>query len=282
MSNTESVFYVLSFRVGVMFKVNNLIENPNVKVVSEMGPVRIIEHQRNMNVSNLGMMSTLYYFSKMNIHYRQALITLENSSFIISSGAMQWMLGDVSLSSNVKGAADYISKIVSGKVTGEAAIKPLYYGTGLLMLEPTLKPMFMLRVDEWGGIMLNDGAFLGCEGTVNLKVKREKSISTAMTSGQGFFHLSCEGEGVVLLESPVPVEHLIEVELQDDALRVDGDLAVAWSSSLQFTTEFATQKADKQRSGAFGFLKNAVESNTTGEGLVNAFRGTGKVLLAVV
>ncbi|MDO5295603.1 MAG: AIM24 family protein [bacterium] len=265
-----------------MYKVNNLIENPNVKVISELGPVRIIEHQRNMNVSNLSSMSTLYYFSKMNIHYRQALITLNQSSFMISSGAMQWMLGDVSLSSNVKGAADYISKIVSGKMTGESAIKPLYYGTGLLMLEPTLKPMFMLRVEEWGGIMLNDGAFLGCEGSVTLRVKTEKSLGTAMTSGQGFFHLSCEGEGVVLLESPVPIEHLVEVELQDDALRVDGNFAVAWSSSLQFTSEFATKKAEKTNSGAFGFLKNAIESNTTGEGLVNAFRGTGKVLLAVV
>ena len=45
-------------------------------------------------------------------------------------------------------------------------------------------------------------------------------------------------------------------------------MAIAWSGSLEFTVE---------RSG-----KTLVGSAASGEGLVNVYRGTGKVLLAPV
>lgn len=51
-------------------------------------------------------------------------------------------------------------------------------------------------------------------------------------------------------------------------LKVDGNMAIAWSGSLNFTVE---------RSG-----KSLVGSAASGEGLVNVYRGTGKVLLAPV
>ena len=50
--------------------------------------------------------------------------------------------------------------------------------------------------------------------------------------------------------------------------QVDGNMAIAWSGSLNFTVE---------RSG-----KSLIGSAASGEGLVNVYRGTGKVLLAPV
>ena len=76
------------------------------------------------------------------------------------------------------------------------------------------------------------------------------------------------GNGVLCLESPSPKEELIEVTLQDDVLKVDGNMAIAWSGTLDFTVE---------RSG-----KTLLGSAASGEGLVNVYRGTGKVLLAPV
>lgn len=70
------------------------------------------------------------------------------------------------------------------------------------------------------------------------------------------------------MESLSPQEELIEVYLDNDVLKIDGNMAVAWSSGLSFTTE---------RSG-----KTIVGSVVSGEGLVNVYRGTGKVLLAPV
>ena len=54
----------------------------------------------------------------------------------------------------------------------------------------------------------------------------------------------------------------------NDVLKVDGNMAIAWSGSLDFTVE---------RSG-----KTLLGSAASGEGLVNVYRGTGKVLLAPV
>ena len=71
--------------------------------------------------------------------------------------------------------------------------------------------------------------------------------------------------GAFCIESECPKEELIEITLQDDVLKVDGNYAFAWSGSLNFTVE---------RSG-----KSLIGSAASGEGLVNVYRGTGKVLM---
>ena len=80
--------------------------------------------------------------------------------------------------------------------------------------------------------------------------------------------MGIQGNGVVCLESDCPREELVEVYLENDVLKIDGNNAVAWSGSLEFTVE---------RSG-----KSLIGSAASGEGLVNVYRGTGRVLLAPV
>ena len=82
------------------------------------------------------------------------------------------------------------------------------------------------------------------------------------------FQLGIQGSGILALECHCPREELIEVVLQNDVLKVDGNFAIAWSGSLDFTVE---------RSG-----KSLIGSAASGEGLVNVYRGTGKVWLAPV
>ena len=94
------------------------------------------------------------------------------------------------------------------------------------------------------------------------------NLSSAVLGNEGLFNLSLSGNGFVALESPVPREELVEVELQNDVLRIDGNFAVAWSKGLNFTVEKST--------------KSLIGSAVSGEGLVNVYRGTGKVLMAPV
>ena len=68
------------------------------------------------------------------------------------------------------------------------------------------------------------------------------------------------------LESPVPMDELIIVSLQDDCLKIDGNMAIAWSGALDFTVEKST--------------KSLLGSAVSGEGFVNVYRGTGTVLMA--
>lgn len=160
-------------------------------------------------------------------------------------------------------------KAIRGKATGESAIKPEYTGDGTLVLEPTYKYILLEDVSDWNGsLILEDGLFLACDSNLTHKAVMRSNLSSAVAGGEGLFNLGLSGKGVVALECPCPREELIEINLQDDVLKIDGNMAIAWSGSLNFTVE---------RSG-----KTLIGSAASGEGLVNVFRGTGRVLMAPV
>jgi len=181
---------------------------------------------------------------------------------------MQWTSGSVTMVADVKGIGDFLGKALSSKVTKESAIKPRYKGNGLLMLEPTYKHILLEDVSNWGGMVLDDGLFLACESKVQQKVVARTNLSSAMLGNEGLFNLCLRGEGIAVLESPVPREELIEFELQNDEVRIDGNYAIAWSDTLDFRVE---------KSG-----KSLVGSAVSGEGLVNVYRGTGRILMAPI
>ena len=183
---------------------------------------------------------------------------------------MQWMGGDIQATTGVKGIGDLFGKALKGAVTKETAIKPEYVGNGYLVLEPTYKYILLKDISEWGssGMTIEDGMFLACDSHVQNKIVARKNVSSAVLGGEGFFNLSLHGTGTVALESNVPEEELIEIILEDDELKIDGNLAVCWSSDLDFTVERTT--------------KTLVGSAVSGEGLVNVYRGTGRVLMSPV
>ena len=156
--------------------------------------------------------------------------------------------------------------MVKGAVTGESAVKPQYQGQGIMMLEPTYKHIIMVDVAQWGSIVLDDGLFLACDSTVQHKVTARSNLSSAVLGGEGLFNTMLTGQGIAVLESPVPQQELIQFNLQDDVVKIDGNMAIAWSGSLEFTVE---------KSG-----KSLIGSAVSGEGLVNVYRGTGTILMA--
>ena len=138
----------------------------------------------------------------------------------------------------VKGVGDLFSKAVRGKVTGESAIKPEYTGTGILVTEPTYKHLLLVNLEDWNGsIVLDDGLFLACDSKLTHKAVMRSNFSSAVAGNEGLFNLGITGKGALCLESPVPLEELVEITLQDDVLKIDGNMAIAWSGSLDFTVE---------------------------------------------
>ena len=179
------------------------------------------------------------------------------------------MAGIATVTRGIKGVEDLLGKAVGGKVTGESAIKPEYTGDGIMVLEPTFKHILLLDVGEWNGsVVMDDGLFLACDARLRHKAVMRSNISSAAAGNEGLFNLGVAGEGVLCLESPCPKEELVEVTLKDDVIKLDGNMAVAWSGSLDFTVE---------RSG-----KSLIGSAVSGEGLVNVYRGTGKILFSPV
>ncbi len=251
-----------------MFKVNNFEDNNDVKIVEALGAFKVVEYQKDLSVNHLTA-QTAYYASKMNVRRRQVLCDVSLSNITVQAGAMQWMVGDVKATTGLKGLGDFIGKSFRGKLTNESAIKPEYTGNGKLVLEPTYKHILLIDVDDWNGsIVIEDGLFLACDAQLKHKAIMRSNLSSAALGGEGLFNLGLSGGGVVALESYVPREELIEIELSNDELKIDGNMAIAWSGSLEFTVE---------RSG-----KTLMGSAASGEGLVNVYRGTGKVLMAPV
>ena len=251
-----------------MFQVKNFTDNDDVKILDQKGAFTVLEYQRDLSVTP-GSAITAYYCSQMNVRKRQVMCDVSKSNITLQAGAMQWMLGDVNATTGIKGVGDLFGKAVRGKVSGESAIKPEYTGTGLLVLEPTYKYLILMDAADWGGsVVLDDGLFLACDSRLKHKAVMRSNVSSAVAGGEGLFNLSLNGSGVFCIESECPQEELIEVTLENDVLKIDGNYAIAWSKSLDFTVE---------RSG-----KSLIGSAASGEGLVNVYRGSGKVLMAPV
>ena len=251
-----------------MYQIRNFLDNDDIKVVDSLGAFSVIEYQRDLSVTPEGAMNA-YYCSEMNVRKKQVVCDVSKASITLQAGAMQWTVGNVNATTGIKGVGDFFGKAMRGSVTGESAIKPEYTGDGTLVLEPTYKHILLIDVADWNGsVVLDDGLFLACESTLSHKAVMRSNISSAVAGNEGLFNLGIQGKGILCLESPCPREELIEITLQNDVLKVDGNFAIAWSGSLDFTVE---------RSG-----KSLIGSAASGEGLVNVYRGTGKVLRAPV
>ena len=250
-------------------RIENL-QNQNRQFIKSMDNFHVLEYIQDASVSPMNAVDE-YFMSKMNVRRRQVVIDLDrNHSAMIQAGAMQWMGGQVEVTSGVRGIGDFFGKAIKGAVTKETAAKPVYVGQGCLVLEPTYKYIILMDMSEWGavGMTIEDGMFLAYDTNVQNRVVARKNLSSAVLGGEGLFNLSLYGEGVVALESNVSEEELIEIVLENDELKIDGNLAVCWSSNLDFTVERTTS--------------TLVGSAVSGEGLVNVYRGTGRVLMCPV
>ncbi len=259
----------ICFEMGylLMFKINNLANQTSHIVTEQKGIFSIVEYNVDFSVAPCNAMEE-YYMSQMNVKRKQAIANLNGKvGLVLQAGAMQYIVGNVQATTGLKGVGDFLGKMVKSSVTKESAIKPEYVGTGVLVTEPTYKYLLTENVGDWtGGLVMEDGMFLACESTVKHEIQARSSLSSAALGNEGLFNLRLAGNGVCVLESNVPRSEIVEIDLQDDVLKIDGGFAICWSGSLSFTVE---------RSG-----KTLLGSAASGEGLVNVYKGTGKVWLA--
>lgn len=181
----------------------------------------------------------------------------ENSAVRYESGGMYYMQGNLELEANLPSAGGFLKSMV----TRESVVKPVIRGSGTVWFEPSFGNFTIMELsgDEW---ILDKGAYFASEMDIEIGSFTNKSIS-GLFSGEGFFQTKVSGSGKVVILSNGPLE---TIELNNGKLVVDGSFAVARQSSVQLTVARANK-------GIFG-------SMISGEGIVNTFTGTGKVLIA--
>jgi uncharacterized protein (AIM24 family) len=239
------------------------------KIVYQKGPFSILEYVRDLSVRPEQAQS-VYFATQMGVRKRQLIAQISRGSGIVTQrGTMQLMLGDLDAVTDISGVGSFVRKFVGSKVTGETAVKPHYTGDGTLVLEPTFRHIILEDLDEWNGeFVVEDGMFLACQDSVELSVTTRTNVSSAVLGGEGLFNTTFRGHGFIALESPVPRSELIDVVLDRDVIKIDGSMALAWSRDLQFTVERTTP--------------TLIGSMAAGEGLVNVYRGSGRILIAPV
>lgn len=197
-------------------------------------------------------------------------ISLDNNEEIqIESGSMVYHNASVKLegkmNSNGKGGlggalAALGRSITSGEsffITKASAIGE----NGIISLAPaslgSIKEIFVGQ-EQWN---LNTGAFLASEDGVHYVIERQK-LSGALFGGTGgLFVMKTQGYGTMLISG---YGDIVEIALDGtEDFVVDNQHVLAWTDSLSYSIRVA--------SGLFGF--------TTGEGLVNTFRGKGKIMI---
>lgn len=143
-------------------------------------------------------------------------------------------------------------------------------GDGDCLLSPTLPGA--MRVLEVGAqqYMISDGAFVAASSGVELKVRTQSIGNALFAQSGGFFITETAGSGQLAVSGFGAMSELDVVPGRD--VVIDNAHVVCWDSRLQYEISMTTGSSG-------GFLGNLINSQTSGEGMVLKFTGTGKILI---
>jgi uncharacterized protein (AIM24 family) len=209
--------------------------------------------------------STVFFANQAGIRLKQVRITLRDDEAIAESGALHFMLGRVEMESRIGGVSGLGKAMMNKLVTKEAAVMPRYRGTGQIYLEPSFSHFLIYRLNG-EEVIADKGMFCCGQGSLDVGSALQKNVSSALFGGEGLFQTRVRGMGVCVFESPVPADEVLRIDLKDETLQVDGNFALMRTGRIEFSVEKST--------------RSLLGTLTSGEGLLQTFRGTGSVWLA--
>jgi len=184
---------------------------------------------------------------------------LDNESVRTEAGAMRYYQGPIQMESKMPSIGGFLKS----RLSGEKVFRPVYTGSGKLVLEPSFEHFFELKLEDQACV-LDRGAYWASDSGIETDIKINK-VSTSLLAGEGIIQTVVKGTGSVIVKAPGPIE---VIDLQDDRLVVDGSFAVARSTSLDFSIQQST--------------RSLLGTVTSGEVLVSVLQGTGRVYLSPI
>lgn len=231
--------------------------------------LHINEYSRLQGSKDIRSASLIDAAQKTGMTLKYVSAELNNSTVNLEPGLLHYMRGSLDLSTKradgSTGVGGFFANKVKSKLSGESSNNTVISGTGTVILEPTFGHLLAIEMNN-DRFIADKGIYSCSIGEVNVDVAMQKNISSALFGGEGLFQTQVIGSGIAVFNSPVHLDELVRVDLENDTLRVDGSFAILRSASLEFTAE----------KSAKGFYKTF----KSGEGLLQTFRGTGSVWLA--
>ena len=228
----------------------------------------ILELESLQGATSASMAMQLFFAKQQGLKMRQVRVQLNNSAIKTEAGALYYHMGNIQSRVNAGGVTGFIGKSIKGALTSESAMKPEYGGVGTIYLEPSFSHYLIVSLEN-ESIVVDKSLFYCCNSEIAVEPFMQKNVSSALMGGEGLFQIRLSGTGVCVLEIPVPVCEIQEVQLfPGQSLKVDGNFAIMRDASV----DFAVTRSDKSLIG----------SAVNGEGLLNSFTTNigGKVWLA--
>ena len=203
------------------------------------------------------------------------IVQLEKGEKIFAeSDSMLAMQDGITIRGEARGGV--LASIGRAITSGEDLFQQTLTATkdAVVMLSPSLPgDIKILQLEHNKGYYLNDYAFFAAEDGINLETRRNQTLGSAIFSGDGFFVLHASGQGHLVINGLGSIEE-IEISTEGGDLIVDNGHLLAWDEGITYATEMVNAS-----SGA-GFLSRAVNSLTSGEGVVMRLKGNGKIYIA--
>jgi uncharacterized protein (AIM24 family) len=228
----------------------------------------VLEWRRLSGTEPLAITHRLYELNRSQVRLRQLRIRLNQDAVRTEPGALQFLRGSIEMESSTGGEgglAGFAKAALAAARTGESLFKPLYRGTGEIYLEPSFGHLWPLQMNG-ETLFADQGLFFCCEDALKVEAHKVESFSARVAGGEGRYQTKVSGTGLVVFKIPVPRGEILELELKGDTIQVDGSMALLRTGDVHFSVEKASTS-----------LVGAV---TSGEGLLQTFRGHGRVWVA--
>lgn len=238
-----------------------------LNMLSEMedeSKFQILEYENLDGATDVETAFGLNIMRQSGVKLKQIRIIVDNSSVKLEPGVLSYMKGNIEIKSKSGGLIGFGKKIISSKLTGETAFKPIYSGTGEIFLEPSFGHFALIELED-DEIIISDDMFCACEEGIEVNAAMQRNISAAFLGNEGLYQTRIEGSGIVALKVPVPESEIFKCILIDDTLKVDGNFAILRTGNIEFSVEKSS--------------KSIIGTAISGEGIVNVYRGTGEVWL---
>lgn len=234
-------------------------------VANDRLKVEILGYRTLSGSSDPSTAQMIFFANQAGLQLKQIRMTLQNSEVQIEAGALHFMHGRIEVENRIGGMGGLGKAMLNKLLTNETAFKPRYRGTGTIYLEPSFGHFLIYQLNN-EEIIADRGLFFCSEGALDVGAVMQKNVSSALLGGEGLFQTKIRGTGICVFELPVPLNEVRCIQLNNETLSVDGNFALMRSGNIEFTVEKSTKSL-------FGTL-------SSGEGLLQTFRGTGRVWLA--
>ena len=229
--------------------------------------LEIFEYESLSGSSDPSIAQELYYAQQTGIRLRKVKATLysDRTTLITESGALHYSKGNIVVDNKIGGVSGAIEKFFNKKLNNEKFFRPSYRGVGEVHLEPSFNHFYLFVLED-DALVVDRGMFYASAGDLSVSFAPVDSVSSALLGNEGLIQTVIKGTGVVAVEIPVPFSELVAVELNDETLKVDGDFALMRHGDVKASVSLGN--------------KGLFKSWTSGEKLVETFKGTGTVFLA--